>query len=74
MTQFEIHDDEKVLFRGSPVETMRIWELLLAGKKNSTGTFKTDNHLIPFKAWRGSIRIVSIIDEIHFKAESHTIF
>jgi len=71
--QFEIQDDKQVLFRGSPIEVMRIWEALTVYKRGQRAEFEAQKHLIPFKKWQGNIRIVSIIHEMDCVSTVHTI-
>ena len=71
MSQFEIQDEKGILFQGSPIEAMRIWEGLSAYKKGFFQEFEKQKHLIPFKSWYGSLKLVSVISEIDDRPGIH---
>ena len=71
MNQFEIQDEKGVLFQGSPIEVMRIWEVLSAHKKGFYHEFEKQNHLIPFKSWNGSLKLVSVISVLDDRPGTH---
>jgi len=73
MTLFEIHDDKEMLFRGSPLEVMRIWNVLSLFKKNELKEFEKTKHLMPFNSWEGNIKIVSVIEEFNYRPGTHTL-
>ena len=71
MNHFEIQDDRGVLFQGSPIEAMRIWDILSAYKKGMSAQLEWQKHLVPFKSWDGSLKLVSVISEINDRPGTH---
>jgi hypothetical protein len=73
MSEFEIHDDKGVLYKGSLVEIMHIWGCLWKSSNFEEAYCENYKEKIPFKKWNGSLRIVAIIDSAYLKPGKHTV-